>query len=188
MFDDLFTGIGKVARDAPVILLNGFSKSYLMTGWRCGYICMNSNSRNLDEFRKNIPKLARVRISTNLPVQVAAVQALEGPQDHIKSMVDKLRRRRDFVVKRLNEISGMQCKLPHGAFYVFPKIDLGSRWKDDQQFVLDLLNKTGILTVHGSGFGTAYGSGHFRIVYLPKESVLEQAMDRIESFMIRTGK
>ena len=72
VFGDQFTGIGKVAKDAPVILLNGFSKAYLMTGWRCGYICTNGNSRKLNEIRKNIPKLARVRISTNLPVQIAA--------------------------------------------------------------------------------------------------------------------
>lgn len=188
VFDDQFTGIGKVAKDAPLILLNGFSKGYLMTGWRCGYICTNSNSRKLDGIRKNVPKLARVRISANLPVQIAAVQALRGPQDHIKEMVEKLRRRRDYVVKRLNAIEGISCKIPKGAFYVFPEINLDSRWKDDLQFVVDLLEKTGVLTVHGSGFGTAFGAGHFRIVYLPSEQVLEQAMDRLESFVYNSGK
>jgi aspartate/methionine/tyrosine aminotransferase len=115
-------------------------------------------------------------------VQVAAVQALRGPQDHIPVMVDKLRKRRDLVVKRLNDM-GIQCKLPRGAFYAFPKIDLGGRWKDDKQFVIDLLNSTGVLTVHGSGFGTAHGSGHFRIVYLPPEDMLERAMDKLEKFV-----
>lgn len=188
VFDDQFTGIGKVAKDAPLILLNGFSKGYLMTGWRCGYICTNSNSRKLDGIRKNVPKLARVRISANLPVQIAAVQALRGPQDHIKEMVEKLRIRRDYVVKRLNAIEGISCKIPKGAFYVFPKINLDSRWKDDLQFVVDLLKKTGVLTVHGSGFGTAFGAGHFRIVYLPSEQVLEQAMDKLEYFVYNSGK
>lgn len=183
-FDSQFTGIGKVAKDAPVILLNGFSKAYLMTGWRCGYLCMNSRSRKLDQFRENVPKLARVRIAANLPVQMAAVQALKGPQDHIPVMVDKLRRRRDYVVKQLNAM-GIHCRVPRGAFYVFPKIDLGSRWKDDKQFVIDLLNTTGVLTVHGSGFGTAYGAGHFRIVYLPQEEILEKAMDKLEQFLRR---
>jgi alanine-synthesizing transaminase len=188
VFDDQFTGIGKVAKDAPLILLNGFSKGYLMTGWRCGYICTNSNSTKLDGIRKNVPKLARVRISANLPVQIAAVQALRGPQDHIKEMVEKLRRRRDYVVKRLNAIEGISCKIPKGAFYVFPEINLDSRWKDDLQFVVDLLEKTGVLTVHGSGFGNAFGGGHFRIVYLPSEQVLEQAMDRLEYFVYNSGK
>jgi len=188
VFGDKFTAIGKVAKDAPVILLNGFSKAYLMTGWRCGYICTNGNSRKLNEIRENIPKLARVRISTNLPVQIAAVQALQGPQDHIIEMVKKLRRRRDYVVRSLNAIEGISCKMPQGAFYVFPKINLDSRWKDDKQFVLDLLNNTGVLTVHGSGFGTAFGAGHFRIVYLPPEELLVQAMDKLERFIYKSSK
>lgn len=181
VFDREFTGIGKVAKDAPVILLNGFSKVYLMTGWRCGYICMNSDCQKLENIKNNIPKLARVRIATNLPVQKAAVAALQGPQEYIAETVTKLKKRRDLVVKRLNEIDGISCKLPNGAFYTFPKI-LHNHWKDDKDFVLDLLNKTGILTVHGSGFGEL-GRGHFRIVYLPKEQVLEEAMDKLSDFV-----
>jgi aspartate/methionine/tyrosine aminotransferase len=181
VFDREFTSIGKVAKDAPVILLNGFSKVYLMTGWRCGYICMNSDCQKLENIRTNIPKLARVRIATNLPVQKAAVAALQGPQEYIAETVTKLKKRRDLVVKRLNEIDGISCKLPNGAFYTFPKI-LHNRWKDDKDFVLNLLDKTGILTVHGSGFGEL-GRGHFRIVYLPKEQVLEEAMDKLSDFV-----
>jgi len=183
VFDGEFTGIGKVAKDSPVILLNGFSKVYLMTGWRCGYICMNSNCSKLENIRNNIPKLARVRISTNLPVQKAAIAALRGPQDHIPMMVSKLRRRRDLVVKRLNQISSISCNVPKGAFYAFPKIDLSSRWKNDKHFVLDLLNETGVLTVHGSGFGSNFGTDHFRIVYLPQEQILDEAMDKLEHFI-----
>lgn len=181
VFDQEFTGIGKVAKDAPVILLNGFSKVYLMTGWRCGYICMNSECQKLENIRSNIPKLARVRIAANLPVQKAAVAALQGPQTYIAKTVSKLKKRRDLVVKRLNEIDGISCKLPNGAFYTFPKI-LFNGWKDDKDFVLDLLNKTGILTVHGSGFGEL-GKGHFRIVYLPNEQVLQEAMDKLGKFI-----
>ena len=181
VFDQEFTGIGKVAKDAPVILLNGFSKVYLMTGWRCGYICMNSDCQKLENIRSNIPKLARVRIAANLPVQKAAVAALQGPQSYIAKTVTKLKKRRDLVVKRLNEIHGISCKLPNGAFYTFPKIFLNG-WKDDKDFVLDLLNKTGILTVHGSGFGEL-GKGHFRIVYLPNEQVLQEAMDKLSNFI-----
>jgi len=181
VFDKEFTGIGKVAKDAAVILLNGFSKVYLMTGWRCGYICMNSNCQKLENIRNNIPKLARVRIATNLPVQKAAVAALKGPQGYIAETVTKLKNRRDLVVNRLNEIDGISCKLPNGAFYTFPEISL-THWKTDKDFVLDLLNKTGILTVHGSGFGER-GKGHFRIVYLPTEQVLQEAMDKLSDFI-----
>ncbi|MGA8404604.1 MAG: aminotransferase class I/II-fold pyridoxal phosphate-dependent enzyme [Nitrososphaeraceae archaeon] len=183
VFDGEFTGIGKVSKDSPVILLNGFSKVYLMTGWRCGYICMNSNCSKLENIRNNIPKLARVRISTNLPVQKAAIAALRGPQDHIPMMVSKLRRRRDLVIKRLNQISSISCNVPKGAFYAFPKINLSSRWKNDKHFVLDLLNETGVLTVHGSGFGSNFGTDHFRIVYLPQEQILDEAMDKLEHFI-----
>jgi aspartate/methionine/tyrosine aminotransferase len=142
---------------------------------------MNSDCQKLENIRNNIPKLARVRIAANLPVQKAAVAALQGPQDYIAETVSKLRKRRDLVVKRLNEIDGISCKLPNGAFYTFPKI-LDNHWKDDKDFVLNLLNKTGILTVHGSGFGEL-GRGHFRIVYLPNEMILEDAMDKLNDFV-----
>jgi alanine-synthesizing transaminase len=182
VFDDPFYGIGKVAKDAPVILLNGFSKTYSMTGLRCGYLCMNNGSRQLDSLRKNIFKLARVRIASNFPVQIAANAALNGPQNHINEMVQKLQKRRDFVFKRLNEFNGVYCKKPKGAFYLFPEIDLQNRWKSDLEFVIEMLNSTGVLTVHGSGFGTS-GSNHFRVVYLPEESILEEAMDKIDLFL-----
>ena len=183
VFDETFSGIGSVSKDLPVILLNGFSKVYLMTGWRCGYMCINSSSSKLDDFRNNVPKLARVRIASNLPVQKAAVAALRGPQDHIGEMVHKLKNRRNYIVKRLNSMPRVSCTLPKGAFYVFPKINLNGQWKNDLEFVIDLLNNTGVLTVHGSGFGSTFGANHFRIVYLAKEELLEQAMDKLEKFL-----
>lgn len=182
VFDNAFSCVGNVAKDAPVVLLNGFSKTYSMTGLRCGYICMNNSSRQLDSLRHNIFKLARVRIASNFPVQIAANAALNGPQDHIVKMRQKLQSRRDLVVKRLGEIDGVHCKKPKGAFYVFPQIDLQNRWKSDLEFVIEMLNSTGVLTVHGSGFGVN-GSNHFRVVYLPHEGILEEAMDKIDVFL-----
>ncbi|MDR4490078.1 MAG: aminotransferase class I/II-fold pyridoxal phosphate-dependent enzyme [Candidatus Nitrosocosmicus sp.] len=182
VFDGQFSGIGGVSNDAPVVLLNGFSKTYLMTGLRCGYVCMNNKSRQLDPLRQNIFKLARVRIASNFPVQIAADAALNGPQDHLPVMVHKLKKRRDLVFKRLNEIKGLYCRKPKGAFYMFPQIDLGNKWKSDLEFVIELLNSTGVLTVHGSGFGDL-GKNHFRIVYLPQEEILEKSMNKIEVFM-----
>jgi aspartate/methionine/tyrosine aminotransferase len=182
VFDEKFDGIGSVAKDTPVVLLNGFSKTYLMTGLRCGYVCMNSNSRQLDPLRQNIFKLARVRIASNFPVQIAANAALHGPQDHLPKMVQKLKNRRDLVYSRLNEIEGLECTKPKGAFYMFPRIDLKNKWNNDLEFVIELLNSTGVLTVHGSGFGSM-GTGHFRIVYLPQEAILNKSMDKIEKFI-----
>ena len=181
IFDQEFTGIGKVAGDSPVIILNGFSKVHLMSGWRIGYIAFN-NSPQLTSIRENLPKLARVRISTNLPVQYAALESLRGPQDYITKFVSELKTHRDYVVKRLNTMSDISCSNPQGAFYAFPKIE-NNKFDSDKEFVLELLKQKSVLTVHGSGFGVQYGSGHFRIVYLPNMEILESAMNKIEDFV-----
>ncbi|MEX2312510.1 MAG: aminotransferase class I/II-fold pyridoxal phosphate-dependent enzyme [Nitrosopumilaceae archaeon] len=181
VFDEKFVGIGKVAGTSPVILLNGFSKVHLMSGWRIGYIAFN-NSPALEQLRENLPKLARVRISTNLPVQHAALESLRGPQDYISKFVSELKTRRDLVVKRLNSMPGLSCTNPKGAFYAFPKIEQ-NKFDSDKEFVMELLNSKGVLTVHGSGFGKQYGSGHFRLVFLPNLNVLDSALDKIEEFV-----
>ncbi len=181
VFDEKFVGIGKVSGDSPVILLNGFSKVHLMSGWRIGYISFNQ-SKKLEALRENVPKLARVRIATNLPVQYAALESLKGPQNYLPKFVSDLKRRRDYTIKRLNGMGGLSCSNPKGAFYAFPKIEK-NRYGSDKEFVLELLKSKGVLTVHGSGFGTQYGSGHFRMVFLPDMPVLEGALDKIEEFV-----
>ncbi|MGH1521114.1 MAG: aminotransferase class I/II-fold pyridoxal phosphate-dependent enzyme [Nitrosopumilus sp.] len=181
IFDEKFVGIGKVAGDSPVIILNGFSKVHLMSGWRIGYIAFNQ-SPQLEEIRENLPKLARVRIATNLPIQHAALESLRGPQDYIADFVSEIKKRRDLVVKRLNEMPNISCSNPKGAFYAFPKIE-DDRFATDKDFVAKLLETKGVLTVHGSGFGEQYGSGHFRLVYLPSIGVLDSAMNKIEDFV-----
>jgi aspartate/methionine/tyrosine aminotransferase len=181
IFDEKFVGIGKVAGDSPVIVLNGFSKVHLMTGWRIGYIAFNQ-SPQLEAIREHLPKLARVRITTNLPVQHAALESLRGPQDYISHFVSEIKKRRDLVVKRLNEMPGISCPNPKGAFYAFPKIE-DNRFGTDKEFVTKLLETKGVLTVHGSGFGKQYGSGHFRLVYLPSLEILDSAMNKIEEFV-----
>lgn len=181
IFDQKFVGIGKVAGDSPVIVLNGFSKVHLMSGWRIGYIAFNQSSK-LDALRENLPKLARVRIATNLPVQYGALESLRGPQGYISEFVSELKKRRDLVVKRLNSIPGLSCPNPKGAFYAFPRIE-DNRFGNDKEFVQKLLEQKGVLTVHGSGFGEKYGSGHFRLVFLPSLEVLDSAMNKIEDFV-----
>ena len=181
VFDKKFVGIGKVAGDSPVILLNGFSKVHLMSGWRVGYIAFN-NSPQLDSIREHLPKLARVRISSNHPAQYAALESLRGPQEYISEFVTELKKHRDLVVNRLNSMPGISCSNPKGAFYAFPKIE-NNPYKSDQEFVLNLLKSKGVLTVHGSGFGTKYGSGYFRLVFLPNIEKLNSALDKIEDFV-----
>ena len=181
IFDDKFVGIGKVAGDSPVIILNGFSKVHLMSGWRIGYIAFN-RSPQLEALREHLPKLARVRIATSLPVQHAALESLRGPQNYINDFVSEMKKHRDLVVKRLNDMPGLSCSNPKGAFYAFPKIE-DNRFGSDKEFVTKLLESKGVLTVHGSGFGEQYGSGHFRLVYLPSLETLDSAMNKIEEFV-----
>ena len=181
IFDDKFVGIGKVATDSPIIILNGFSKVHLMSGWRIGYIAFNQ-SPQLEALREHLPKLARVRIATSLPVQHAALESLRGSQNYIHDFVSEMKKHRDLVVKRLNEMPGLSCSTPKGAFYAFPKIE-DNRFGNDKEFVTKLLESKGVLTVHGSGFGEQYGSGHFRLVYLANIEILDSAMNKIEEFV-----
>lgn len=187
VFEKRFVSTASLAKDVPVIGLNGFSKAYLMTGWRLGYIYFHSPRGELKELKECVEKEARIRLCANTPVQKAGIAALKGPQDHIREMVSKLKARRDYAWKRLNEIEGISCTKPDAAFYVFPKIHgVGSRWKTDFDFVLELLKETGVLFVHGSGFCPVYGAGHVRGVFLPPIETLEEAFNLLESFMVKS--
>lgn len=173
-----------LAKDVPVVGFNGFSKVHLITGWRLGYVYFSDQNGELEQLREAIAKEGRVRICANTPVQKAGVAALKGPQDHVQELVEKLRQRRDFAWRRLNEIEGISCSKPEGAFYFFPKIHaVGTRWKTDMDFVIDLLQKTGVLVVHGSGFDPVYGKAHVRGVFLPPIEEMEKAFDKVEAFM-----
>jgi len=185
-YEKRFVSTAHLAKDVPVVGLNGFSKAYLMTGWRLGYMYFHDQNDELQELKQCIEKEARIRLCANTPVQKAGVAALNGPQDHIKKTVEKLRQRRDFSWKRLNEIEGISCSKPEGAFYAFPKVhQIGSRWKTDSEFAIELLKETGVLFVHGSGFDPVYGAGHVRGVILPPIDTLEQAFGEVERFMKR---
>ena len=187
-FDKKSVSTAHLAKDVPVIGLNGFSKAYLMTGWRLGYLYFHSPGEELDELKNCVEKEARIRLCANTPVQKAGVAALNGPQEHIKATVEKLRQRSRYAWTRLNQIEGISCAKPEAAFYVFPKIDrIGSKWKTDMEFVLDLLKETGVLLVPGSGFDPHYGSGHARAVVLPPVETLEEALDKVEGFLKNRG-
>ncbi|MBS7615938.1 aminotransferase class I/II-fold pyridoxal phosphate-dependent enzyme [Candidatus Bathyarchaeota archaeon] len=188
VFEKKFVSTAKLAKDVPVIGLNGFSKAHLMTGWRLGYIYFHDPRGELEKLKECVEKEARIRICANTPVQKAGVAALRGPQDHVKELVLKLKTRRDYSWKRLNEIKGISCAKPEAAFYVFPKIhDVGLKWKTDLEFVLELLKETGVLFVHGSGFCPLYGAGHVRGVFLPPIETLEEAFNLVEQFMEKNG-
>jgi len=173
----------EVAKDIPIIELNGLSKVYLVPGWRVGYTIFRSPGGELDEIKEAFMKQARIRLSANRPAQVAGIAALSGPQDHIGGTNKILMERAEYTHRRLNEIDGISATMPQGAFYIFPKIDLGDRWKSDKEFVVEVLNKAHVLFVPGSGFSDTYGRGHFRSVFLAPIDVLNQAFTSLERFM-----
>jgi alanine-synthesizing transaminase len=166
--------------DVPVLTLNGLAKNYLVPGWRIGWLIFHDPRGVLNEFKEAVFKLARARLSSPHPAQYAVKPALEGPQDHIKKMNEKLQERRDITYKRLNEIEGFSCAKPKGTFYAFPKIEF--EVKDDKKFVLDVLYKKQILLVHGTGFGYEKPD-HFRIVFLPQPEILKEAYDKLEEYV-----
>jgi alanine-synthesizing transaminase len=110
----------------------------------------------------------------------AIAPALEGPQDHLAVVRDKLRRRRDLTVEWAARTPRVSLTAPKGAFYAFPKLDIP---EDDKQFVTELVQQKHVLCVHGSGFGQRPGTHHMRIVFLPPEEVLQQAYAKITEFM-----
>jgi len=183
-FDGTQCATASLSKDVPVITFNGFSKVYLVPGWRIGYTLFR-HSGELDEIQDAFMRIARSRLCANSVCQRACIDALNGPQEHINKVNDKLRERRDFAYKRLNEIEGISTAKPDGAFYIFPKIEAMEKgiWRDDKEFVLDLLHEKHVLVVHGSGFCKTYGKDHFRAVILPNLDTLEKAFDNLEEFM-----
>lgn len=184
-FDEPQIPMVRIAGDVPVIGFNGVSKVYLAPGWRVGYAYFSDTDGELEPLYDAIIRQARIRICLNTTAQIAAATALAGDGSHIKETMSRLRFRRDLIYKRLNEIDSISTRLPEAAFYVMPKIDLRGRWKDDTEFVKDVLAETGVVFVPGSGFCPEYGAGHFRSVFLPPPEMIEEAMNRLEGFMVK---
>ncbi len=160
------------------LTMNGVSKSYAMTGWRIGY------AGGPKEIIKAIRKVQSQSTSNPSSVsQAAAVEALNGTQKFIKTRSREFKKRRDFVVRSLNKINGINCLTPNGAFYVFPSCKklLGkkTKLKTDTEFVEKLLEKSNVAVVQGSAFGLP---GHFRISYATSMLKLKVAMVRIKFF------
>ncbi|MDR3075146.1 MAG: aminotransferase class I/II-fold pyridoxal phosphate-dependent enzyme [Candidatus Methanoplasma sp.] len=186
IFEGNHFSASRLPADVPRIILNGFSKVNLMPGWREGYCYFMDENGLMDEVREGMMKQLRTRICPNVPCQEAARVSLQGPQDYIVEMNRKIKERGDYSYKRLNEIPGISTNKAKGAFYMFPKVDLFD-WKSDKEFVTNLIEEEGVVFVHGSGFCTEYGQGHFRTILLPPMETIEEAYDRLESFMIRHG-
>ena len=165
-----------------VLTMNGVSKAYSMTGWRIGY------AAGPKEIIKAIAKIQSQSTTNPSSIsQAAAVEALNGTQDFIKERANSFQKRRDFVVKALNDIDGIECLNPGGAFYVFPsckgligkKDTKGNELKTDTDFVQSLLDDSGVAVVQGSAFGL---EGFFRISYATSMENLKKALKKISFY------
>jgi alanine-synthesizing transaminase len=164
--------LASLAPDVPVITFSGLSKPYLAPGWRIGWAICSGPKDALKPYIEGVHKLLRARLCCNAPMQYAIKPALEGPQDHVKEMNGKLRRRRDLTVKWANSTPRVSCVSPKGTFYAFPRLEIPG---DDLDFVKGVLTEKQVLVVHGSGFGQKPGTKHCRIVFLPDEQTLAKA-------------
>lgn len=161
------------------MILDGLSKTYAMTGWRCGYAAVpESLVEPLTRFLVNSVSCVPAF------VQAAGVAALTGPQESVATMVHEFHSRRDLVLSGLNALPGVSCRVPRGAFYAFPdvsKVPLGAQELADQ-----LLEQAGVAVLAGAGFG-AGGADHLRISYANSRPRLEQALERMEKFLRALG-
>lgn len=153
------------------IILDGFSKTYAMTGWRMGFGIMHRDIvKKVDRLMSNSTS------NTAAFSQIAGIEALSGPQDEIIKMVSEFKRRRDFMVDGLNSIDKISCKKPKGAFYVFPNIkDIGMKSEKLSDYILE---KANVAVLDGASFGQ-YGEGHLRLSYATSMENIEKAISRI---------
>jgi aspartate/methionine/tyrosine aminotransferase len=168
-FDGPVPLLATLEPEAPIISMSSLSKAYLAPGWRAGWLVVGSTPR-LDDVLAAIKKLADGRLCSPGPMQFAVTAALTGDRSHQAVFRRALAERGRVTSEMLNAIPGIQCVPPKAAFYALPSVAL-PRGKTDEDFVLTLLRETGILCVHGSGFGMPAEHGFFRIVFLadPKE-------------------
>ena len=193
IYDGLdFTGeqrsVASLSPDVPVFVLNGVSKVYYAPGWRIGYLGIHDPKGRMQLVRDGIERLLRSRLCASTPAQLGYLAGLDSDRSWMKSYSDKIVRQRDLCISRINSIEGLEVQSSGGAFYMFVKLT-DAKWRDnDKEFVLQLLHEEHVLVVHGSGFSSDLGKGHFRIVYLPNLEILNEAFDRIERFLLRHRK
>ena len=171
--------IASLNKDVSVITFGGLSKNFMVPGFRIGWGIVSGDKTVLKDYVEAINKMLRARLSANHPEQYGIAPALLGDQSHLEIARRKLTNRRNLTVEMMNSIQGISCVPPQGAFYAFPRLH---NVTDDAKFVIELLKETGVVVVHGSGFGQKPGTSHFRIVFLPPENILEKAYKAIAKF------
>ena len=177
--------IASLADDVLCITMNGLSKNYRACGYRAGWMVVSGDKRQAKDYIEGLTMLASMRLCANVPGQMAIQTALGGYQS-INDLIapnGRLTRQRDLAWKMLTEIPGVTCVKPKGAMYLFPKLDPKMYpIKDDEQLMLELLKQEKVLLVQGTGFNWPHPD-HFRVVFLPHEDDLTEAIGRVARFL-----
>ena len=177
--------IASLAPDLFCVTFSGLSKSHMIAGYRVGWMILSGNKRIAKDYIQGLNMLANMRLCSNVPAQSIVQTALGGYQS-VKNYIvpgGRIYEQREYVYKALNDIPGISAVKPKAAFYIFPKIDVKKFGiVDDAQFALDLLREKKILLINGRGFNWSEPD-HFRVVYLPRVEVLEDAMEKLADFL-----
>tara|TARA_B100000614_G_C14486645_1_gene468972 strand:- start:53 stop:1153 length:1101 start_codon:yes stop_codon:yes gene_type:complete len=163
-----------------VIMLNSFSKTFAMTGWRIGYV-LSPNPEAMEQVTK---MQYYVTACSNDAMQYAVLAAMEQASEYPDKMREEFQTRRDLICSRLNEMEGVSCHVPEGAFYVFPKIDANGM--TSEEMAMEMLSE-GVLCSPGSAFGEA-GEGHLRFAYTISKSDIDRGMDRVAKVIERISR
>lgn len=179
------TSIASLAPDVFCVTFSGLSKSHMIAGFRIGWMILSGRKDLAKDYIEGINMLSNMRLCSNVPAQSIVQTALGGHQS-VKSYVvpgGRICEQRDFMYKKINEIPGLSVVKPKAAFYSFPKIDIKKfNISDDEKFALDFLKSKRVLIVHGGGFNWKEPD-HFRIVYLPRIEILDDAFTKLGEFL-----
>jgi len=185
LYDDVaHRSICTLADDVTVVTFNGLSKVYRACGFRMGWILITGPEKRNKGFVDGIKLMMAMRLCANVPLQHAIQTALGGYQSINELIIPggRLYQQRTAMYERLSAIDGITVVKPHGALYMFPKLDKKFNIKDDQKFAMDLLKQEKMLIVQGTGFNWPEPN-HFRVVFLPSIDIINDACDRLEHFL-----
>ena len=184
------TAIGSLSEDVLTITFNGLSKNYRSCGYRAGWMVVSGDKRHAQDYIEGLDMLASMRLCANAPGQHGIQTALGGYQsiDDLVAEGGRMRRQRDVAYELISAIPGVTCVKPKATLYMFPRLDPKVYpIKDDQQFISELLQEEKVLLVQGSGFNWPHPD-HFRLVFLPHEDDLREAIGRIARFLANYRK
>ena len=186
VMDDLeHISIASLASDLFCVTYSGLSKSHMIAGYRVGWMILSGNKSIAKDYIQGLNMLSNMRLCSNVPAQSIVQTALGGYQS-VKNYIvpgGRIYEQRDYIYKALNDIPGICAVKPKAAFYIFPKIDVKKfNITNDEQFALDLLRDKKLLLINGRGFNWK-DPDHFRVVYLPRIEVLEDAMGKLSDFL-----